>query len=358
MRLSSSLFSIRKVLLSRAASRSANGFRGLSDSVLFLGVGMVPGIYRFQNGLWSNENSAMPTHISRSKGRPSLTVKQPRRRQRRWHGQRHGPAAVFVNRKKVLLFRPSHSVERLWTSRRVDPSFLAMVRELTSELPAPKLISRCGGRSLVAGWIDGEPISGAEPTQQIAATREILDAIIRINRRTARPEPNGFIEQVISLGQRGPEGLTFCRIAADERLHALTGTPFTLQHGEPTGNNVLIQSDGSPVIIDWDPATVGFRPFWADASRVASIHGHGPLLSGEFDHELACLWRSVGLEPPPVSELRSIVALGSVLYLAMVGLTSDINGRVIRLRDGYPPEQISKSFKVKAAWERLSVISP
>lgn len=265
---------------------------------------------------------------------------------------------MFVKRKEVLLFRPGHSVERLWAIRRVDPSFLAMVRELTSNLQAPKLISRCNGRSLVAGWVDGEPISDAEPIQQIAATRKILDAIIRINRRTARPDRNGFIEQVISLGQRGPEGRTFSRIAADERLHALTGTPLTLQHGEPAGQNVLITSDGSAVIVDWDPETVGFRPFWADASQVASIHGHGPLLSGEFDHELACLWRSVGLEPPPVSDLRSIVALGSVLYLAMVGLASDIKGRVIRLRDGHPPEQISKSVKVKAAWERLSVISP
>lgn len=325
--------------------------------MLFAGLGMESGRYRCENELWWKQDAALPPHLLRSKTHAGPDGTRPRHIQRRWLRQRRGPTAVAVGRQEVNLFRPGHSVERLWTTQRVTDTFLSDVDELTSELPAPRLTARCSGRSLVSEWIDGESIRDAQPLHRIIATRQILSAIARTSQRTAKPDHAGFVEQVIELGRRGPAAAAFSQIAADPRLPALMGTPLTLQHGEPAGNNLLIRADGSPIIIDWDPGKVGVRPFWADAAHLASIDDYRPLLRGELDHDLEGLWRSVYLEPPAATELRAIVALGSALYLAMIGLSARTDGGVERLSDPHAPKRISKPLKVAKAVERLRRIS-
>lgn len=348
---------VRKILLSKMAEQATKGFHGLPRTLLFGGLGMKPGPYQLESRLWSSLDSNLSPHILRSKGQRDEGGERPRRYQPRWLGQRCGPTTAFVGRQEVLLFRPGHSVERLWATQRISHEFLADVEVLTSEMAGPRLAARCSGRSLVSEWVEGVAISDMNPTDRILAIRQILLAITRISQRTARPDHDRFVEQIIALGLNGPAAAAFSYIAADPRLPALMNTPLTLQHGEPAGANLLVQTDGSPVVIDWDPGTIGWRPFWADAAHLASVDDYGPLMAGELDHDLARLWQSVGLEPAAPIELRAIVALGSALFFAMIGLTATMGGQIIRLSDPRAPVRISKSRKVVAAVERLRRIS-
>lgn len=348
---------VKKAFLSRAAKRTTNGFRGLPKTALFAGLGMSPGCYRSQGRLWVRQPAFLPPHLLQSKGWPNAGGEHPCHCQPRWLGQRHGPTAVVVRGQEVLLFRPGHSVERLWTTQRANHEFLADVNELTSALPAPRLAARCQGRSLLTEWVEGESFGATEPLRRKAAIRQVLSAIARTSQRTAKPDSTGFVGQVIEFGRNGTAAAAFSRIATDSRLPALLDAPLTLQHGEPAGNNLLIRADGSPIIIDWDPGRVGVRPFWADAAHLASVDDYRPLMKGEFDHDLARLWRSVGLEPPAATELREIVAFGNVLFFAMIGLSARPDGRVVRLSERRAPQQISKPWKLVAAEKRLRSLS-
>lgn len=351
-------FSLRRTLLARLAKRRTGGFQSLPTGIVFTGLGMAPGLYQSHGRLWARKDTVLPEHLMSSKGHSIEGTATRFFLHRRWRGRRSGPTVLLVGREEALLFLPGVTTERVWTTPRATAAFVDKAQVLRSELPAPLITTHRSGRMLRSTWVDGESIHQASPSQRIAAVRTILTALVRISERTAIPDHAGFLQQVIKAGQRGPEGATFSALTADSRLHLLQNAPLTLQHGDPSGSNLLLQVDGSPMIVDWTPATVGLRPFWSDAAHLASIDGYAPLFAGEFDRELARLWRAVGMEPPEPEDLRVGIALGSVLFYAMLGLSAASDGAVLRLRDGSAVARIPKAHKVRSAWENLTAIIP
>ena len=65
-------------------------------------------------------------------------------------------------------------------------------------------------------------------------------------------------------------------------------------HGDLSDDNVILNGDGLPVVVDLDE--ISLRPFWFDPLCVAACL---PLMweEGALDSPLAAIWSSVGVEP-------------------------------------------------------------
>jgi hypothetical protein len=167
------------------------------------------------------------------------------------------------------------------------------------------------------------------------------------NAETVTTVGDDLVAIALDIGRRvHGEDASFVTLAQHPAIDALADSSATLQHGDTSGNNVVLRPDGSPVLIDWSPTTLGVRPFWSDAALLVSTGGFRPLMAGVFDHELAALWRSVDIRVPPAQKLRELMALAHVLFFALISLSLDEDGRAISLTTGLSPKRLSKPWKV------------
>jgi hypothetical protein len=341
--------------LIRRAKTKRDGFHGLSTPRVLSAIGMPPGAYSSAGGHWAQEG-ARPTAFS-----PSATDREVARifvRSRLLPPQapdaRISSSAarlsVRIKRREILVLAPGTATQRIWLEPRADTNYLTRVRQLQRHLGGPPPRVTHEGHVARFAWQEGRVLDACAEDERIAAVRTLLLRQSAANAATVTTAKDNLVAIALEIArQMYGQDASFATLAQHPAMDALAGAPATLQHGDPSGINVVLRPDGSPVLIDWSPTSLGVRPFWSDAALLVSTGGFRPLMAGAFDRELAALWRSVDIPVPPAQKLRELMALAHVLFFALVSLSVDEDGRAISLTTGLSPKRLSKPWKVARA---------
>jgi hypothetical protein len=341
--------------LIRRAKTKSDGFHGLSPARVLRAVGMPPGAYSSAGGHWVQEG-ALPPAFS-----PSTTGREVTRtfvRSRLLRPQAPDPRisssdaqlSVRIKRREILVLAPGTATQRIWLEPRADTNYLTRIRQLQRHLGGPPPRVTHEGHVARFAWQEGRVLDACADDERIAAVRTLLVRQSAANAATVTTVRDDLVAIALEIGrQRHGQDASFATLARHPAMDTLAGAPATLQHGDPSGINVVLRPDGSPVLIDWSPTSLGVRPFWSDAALLVSMGGFRPLMAGTFDRELAALWRSVDIPVPPAQKLRELMALAHVLFFALVSLSVDEDGRAISLTTGLSPKRLSKPWKVARA---------
>jgi len=192
-----------------------------------------------------------------------------------------------------------------------------VVEEVATE-DGPRLVA-------VFSWVEGEPLSRLDRPELWQRLGAMMASVHAGGRRFARPP--GFVRHAwdvegivgtsaplwgdpVALGPWSPDQarkLAEVRELVRERLTALPRTPdrYGLVHGDLAFDNVLVRTDGTPVVIDFDDCGEGWYP-WELAVALFPFDGE-PGFAARRD-ALVRGYRTVGELPDAVlDELPTFV---------------------------------------------------
>jgi len=285
-----------------------------------------PGVYRLVGVTWVRDSDReVPAQLADGKSNP--------RTRRVSHAQWILPSRPIRNLRGVgtfdylvqkadqgLLLAPEAGVvRRVGPGVVVDGRYEVLRNRLGAFVGSPAFTVDFKRQTIDEEYVEGRICNQEGVEERVASTKHILRSIASLVESERGGEVRGrdrtsdFLRLMFAtctpqalpaeLGQIS-ESFMFARIFGSG--------PVIPSHGEVGPHNVLHAQNGY-LLIDWEPKSLGVRPFWADACNAIQAAGWPLFLEGRFDEQLSQLWSVAGFESHEWTKLRDQVAAGAAV---------------------------------------------
>jgi len=235
----------------------------------------------------------------------------------------------------LMLNGNGDTVRRVSSSPIYNDEYINIRKKFTHYFDVPKFRIEDGNSVLVESYVQGTYPSDLSKIQQIKIVKELLRRFIEL----CRNEKEGNSKEII---ENNFNNIKYEYLSSDvisnvdfiRRSKCLKQAPLIPGHGDFHFKNILTE-DEKVWIIDWEPKSKFYRPFWHDAMNIfkTDLFLQKQFLAGEFDIEFEELCRVAGT-PIDLDENRFLLPAAMSLIKCKVNKEGykDVNYKIINKR--------------------------
>lgn len=207
----------------------------------------------------------------------------------------------------LLLRRDGRAVIRLYHAPEIPERLVEHSRRLRTGLNVPPIEPFTTGidgvHAVSEPLYEGRVLNRVAPAVQIAAYRRLLEQCARQAEKAEGRFDSALTPETVR-DWAIPQWLRAALDEADSDIRRiLAGAPVVFSHGDCHANNILVLDTGEIMLIDLERAQP--LPFFFDALWVlcgwqpTARHLRQRYLAGDFDEDLAAVWRAAGVQFEP-----------------------------------------------------------